>query len=55
MSMNAKAGAFPEEITKRCLLVYAAPSLPGDQEKNRIAMSNQLARAPEAVHSCLPV
>ena len=44
MSMNAKAGAFPEEITKRCLLVYAAASLPGDQENKRIAMSNQLAR-----------
>ena len=43
MSMNAKAGAFPEEITKRCLLVYAAASLPGDQENKRIAMSNQLA------------
>ena len=50
MSMNAKAGVFPEEITKRCLLIYAAASLPGDQENKRIAMSNQLARVKPTTH-----
>ena len=50
LSMNAKAGAFPEEITKRCLLIYACAALPGDQEQKRIAMSNTLTQIKPTTH-----
>ena len=48
--MNAKAAGFPEEITKRCLLIYAAASIPGDQENTRIAMSNRFAQVKPTTH-----
>ena len=41
VSMNARAGSFPDELAKRCLLIYSSESLPSDDESGRIAMSNR--------------
>ena len=48
--MNAKVGSFPDEIAKRCLLIYSAASLPSDDESSRIAMSNQLSSIEPSTH-----
>ena len=50
LSMNAKMGSFPDEIAKRCLLIYSAASLPSDDESSRIVMSNQLSSIEPATH-----
>ena len=50
LSMNAKVGSFPDEIAKRCLLIYSAASLPSDDESSRIAMSNQLSSIEPTTH-----
>ena len=50
MSMNAKASAFPDEIAKRCLLIYSSASLPSDDEKSRIAMSDELGPIKPTTH-----
>lgn len=50
MSMNPKAAALPEEITKRCLLIYAQAALPGDQEDKRIEISGTLAQIHPTTH-----
>ena len=50
VSMNAKAGNFPDEIAKRCLLIYSSASLPSDDEIGRIAMSNQLRSIDPTTH-----
>ena len=50
VSMNAKVGSFPDEIAKRCLLIYSAASLPSDDESSRIAMSNRLSAIEPTTH-----
>ena len=50
LSMNAKMGSFPDEIAKRCLLIYSAASLPSDDESSRIVMSNQLSSIEPTTH-----
>ncbi|MDD9982301.1 MAG: phospholipase D-like domain-containing protein [Gammaproteobacteria bacterium] len=50
VSMNAKVGSFPDEIAKRCLLIYSAASLPSDDESSRIAMSNRLSAVEPTTH-----
>ena len=50
MSMDARAGSFPDEIAKRCLLIYSSASLPSDDESGRIAMSNQLSAIEPTTH-----
>ena len=40
MSMNARMGGFPDEVAKRCLLIYSSASLPSEDEGGRIAMSD---------------
>ena len=50
LSMNAKMGGFPDEIAKRCLLIYSAASLPSDDESSRIVMSNQLSSIEPTTH-----
>ena len=50
LSMNAKMGSFPDEIAKRCLLIYSAASLPSDDESSRIVMSNQLSSIEPTMH-----
>ena len=50
VSMNAKVGSFPDEIAKRCLLIYSAASLPSDDESSRIAMSNRLSALEPTTH-----
>ena len=50
VSMNAKAGGFPDEIAKRCLLIYSSASLPSDDESGRITMSNQLRSIEPTTH-----
>ena len=50
LSMNAKMGSFPDEIAKRCLLIYSAASLPSDDESSRIVMSNQLSCIEPTTH-----
>ena len=41
---------FPDEIAKRCLLIYSAASLPSDDESSRIVMSNQLSSIEPTTH-----
>ena len=50
VSMNARAGSFPDEIAKRCLLIYSSASLPSDDESGRIAMSNRLSAIEPTTH-----
>ena len=50
VSMNARAGSVPDEIAKRCLLIYSSASLPSDDESSRIAMSNQLTAIEPTTH-----
>ena len=42
VSMNARVGAFPDEVAKRCLLIYSSASLPSEDEDGRITMANRL-------------
>ena len=50
MSMNAKVGSFPDEIAKRCMLIYSSASLPSDDEGSRIAISNRLYSIEPTTH-----
>ena len=50
VSMNARAGSLPDEIAKRCLLIYSSASLPSDDESGRIAMSNRLSAIAPTTH-----
>ena len=50
VSMNARAGSFPDELAKRCLLIYSSASLPSDDESGRIAMSNRLNAIEPTTH-----
>ena len=50
VSMNAKVGSFPDELAKRCLLIYSSASLPSDDESSRIAMSDRLSSIEPTTH-----
>ena len=50
VSMNAKIGSFPDELAKRCLLIYSSASLPSDDESRRIAMSDRLSSIEPTTH-----
>ena len=50
MSMNARMGGFPDEVAKRCLLIYSSASLPSDDEGGRIAMSDRLSSIEPTTH-----
>ncbi len=50
VSMNARVGAFPDEIAKRCLLIYSSASLPSEDEDGRINMSDRLAKIEPTTH-----
>ncbi len=50
VSMNARAGGFPDEIAKRTLLVYSSASLPSEDEGGRIAMSDRLSLLDPSTH-----
>ena len=50
VSMNARAGSFPDELAKRCLLIYSSASLPSDDESGRIAMSDRLNAIEPTTH-----
>ena len=50
VSMNARAGGFPDEIAKRCLLIYSSASLPSEDEGGRIAMSDRLSSMETTTH-----
>ncbi len=50
VSMNARVGSFPDEIVKRCLLIYSSASLPSENESSRIAMSDQLSSIEPSTH-----
>ena len=50
MSMNARMGGFPDEVAKRCLLVYSSASLPSEDEGGRIAMSDRLSSIDPTTH-----
>ena len=50
MSMNARMGGFPDEVAKRCLLIYSSASLPSEDEGGRIAMSDRLSSIEPTTH-----
>ena len=50
MSMNARMGGFPDEVAKRCLLIYSSASLPSEDEGGRIAMSDRLSSIDPNTH-----
>ncbi len=50
VSMNARVGAFPDEVAKRCLLIYSSASLPSEDEDGRIVMSDRLAAIEPTTH-----
>lgn len=50
MSMNARMGGFPDEVAKRCLLIYSSASLPSEDEGGRIAMSDRLSSIDPNMH-----
>ena len=50
MSMNARMGGFPDEVAKRCLLIYSSASLPSEDEGGRIAMSDCLSSIDPTTH-----
>ena len=50
MSMNARMGGFPDEVAKRCLLIYSSASLPSEDEGGRIAMSDRLSSIDPTTH-----
>ena len=50
MSMNARMGGFPDEVAKRCLLIYRAASLPSEDDGGRIAMSDRLSAIDPNTH-----
>ncbi len=50
VSMNARVGAFPDEVAKRCLLIYSSASLPSEDEDGRIIMSDRLAMIEPTTH-----
>ncbi|MXX87884.1 MAG: hypothetical protein F4213_15210 [Boseongicola sp. SB0677_bin_26] len=50
VSMNARVGAFPDEVAKRCLLIYSSASLPSEDEDGRIAMADRLATIEPTTH-----
>lgn len=43
LSMNADARSFPEEIVKRCLMIYTTTSLPGDAVGARRRLQRSVA------------
>ena len=50
MSMNARMGGFPNEVAKRCLLIYSSASLPSEDDGGRIAMSDRLSSIDPNTH-----
>ena len=50
VSMNARVGSFPDEVVKRCLLIYSSASLPSEDESSRIAMSDRLSSIEPTTH-----
>ncbi len=50
LSMNARIGAFPDEVSKRSLLIYSSASLPSEDEIGRITMSNRLSEITPTTH-----
>ena len=50
MSMNARMRGFPDEVAKRCLLIYSSASLPSEDEAGRIAMSDRLSSIEPTTH-----
>ena len=50
LSMNARMGGFPDEVAKRCLLIYSSASLPSEDEGGRIAMSDRLSSIAPTTH-----
>ena len=50
VSMDARAGSFPDGLAKRCLLIYNSASLPSDDESGRIAMSDRLSAIEPTTH-----
>ncbi len=43
LSMNAEARAFPDEIIKRCLMIYTRTSLPGNDPASRRRLQRSVA------------
>ena len=50
VSMNGRVGGFPDEVAKRCLLIYSAAALPSEDEGGRIAMSDRLSSIEPNTH-----
>ena len=50
MSMNARMGGFPDDVSKWCLLIYNSASLLSEDEGGRIAMSDRLSSIEPTTH-----
>jgi len=50
MSINARMGGFPDDVSKWCLLIYNSASLLSEDEGGRIAMSDRLSSIEPTTH-----